>query len=80
MNTFSNNQIAKLGYGKLSYSDIYNLCCLATDAGIKLPTKFTDAIHTLFFEDMQPWAEADFDASTLFEVLEWQDRMTGQWQ
>ena len=82
MNTQDTTQMVKLGYGKLSYSDIYNLCCLATDAGIKLPTKFVDRIYALIFEDSRSLEEMnqEFDAAILFEVLNWQDRMKDQWQ
>jgi len=75
MNTQDTNQA-----NELSSKDVYTLCLLATEAGIKLPTQFVDAIWARIFEDMQPWAEADFDASILFEVLNWQDRMKDQWQ
>jgi hypothetical protein len=77
MNIVHTNQIAKL-----SSTDIYNLCCLATDAGIKLPTEFVNAIYTRMFEDPRSLEEMndEFDACVLFEVLEWQDRMTDQWQ
>jgi hypothetical protein len=55
---------------------------LATDAGIKLPTEFVNAIYTRMFEDPRSLEEMndEFDACVLFEVLEWQDRMTDQWQ
>jgi hypothetical protein len=82
MNIVDTNEMVKLGYGKLSYSDIYNLCVFATEAGIKLPTKFVDRIYTLIYDDPRSLEEMneEFDASILFEFLNWQDRMTDQWQ
>jgi hypothetical protein len=62
----------------LSPEHILNLCVLATEAGVALPTSFTNAVYTRIYEDPRSWeaVDADFDTSVLFEVLEWQDRLS----
>jgi hypothetical protein len=73
LNIVDTTQVAKL-----SPEHILNLCVLATEAGVALPTNFINAIYTRIYEDPRSWedVDADFNVGELFAVLEWQDRLS----
>jgi hypothetical protein len=73
LNIVDTTQVAKL-----TPEHILNLCVLATEAGVALPTNFINAVYTRIYEDPRSWEaiDADFDCSELFAVLEWQDRLS----
>jgi len=73
LNVVDTTQVATL-----TPEHILNLCVLATEAGVALPTNFINAIYTRIYEDPRSWDEvdADFNCGELFAVLEWQDRLS----
>jgi hypothetical protein len=73
LNVVDTTQVANL-----TPEHILNLCVLATEAGVALPTNFINAVYTRIYEDPRSWetVASDFDVSVLFEVLEWQDRLS----